>query len=41
MVLCVESLIGAEGTECIKLETQVVVKPGGVERLDSFPWEEF
>ncbi len=40
MVLCVESLIGAEGTECIKLETQVVVKPGGVERLDSFPWEE-
>ena len=38
-VVCVESLIGAEGTESVKLETQVLVTDGGVERLDSFPWE--
>ncbi len=40
-VICVESLIGEEGGEaCIKLETQVVIKENGAERLDSFPWEE-
>ena len=37
--ICVESLIGAEGTESVKLETQVLVTEAGVERLDSFPWE--
>jgi Xaa-Pro aminopeptidase len=41
MTVCVESLIGEEGgRECIKLETQVVITPGGPVRLDSFPWEE-
>ena len=40
MTVCLESLIGAEGTECIKLETQVLITPHGAERLDSFPWEE-
>ena len=39
-VVCVESLIGAKGTESIKLETQVLVTDTGAERLDSFPWEE-
>jgi Xaa-Pro aminopeptidase len=40
MVLCVESLIGEQGgRESIKLETQVVIKADGAERLDSFPWE--
>ncbi len=39
MTVCVESLIGAEGTECIKLETQVLITPQGAIRLDSFPWE--
>jgi Xaa-Pro aminopeptidase len=39
MVVCVESLIGAEGTECVKLETQVLIAPDGAVRLDSFPWE--
>jgi Xaa-Pro aminopeptidase len=40
MVLCVESLIGEQGgRESIKLETQVVIKANGAERLDSFPWE--
>lgn len=40
MCVCVESLIGEEGgRECIKLETQVVLKGNGAERLDSFPWE--
>lgn len=39
-VVCVESLIGAKGTECIKLETQVLIGETGTERLDSFPWEE-
>ena len=38
MVVCVESLIGEEGSECIKLETQVLVTDSGTERLDSFPW---
>ncbi|MFM8333462.1 MAG: M24 family metallopeptidase [Candidatus Methylumidiphilus sp.] len=39
MTVCVESLIGAEGTECVKLETQVLITAGGAVRLDSFPWE--
>jgi hypothetical protein len=39
-VLCVESLIAEQGTESIKLETQVLVTENGAERLDSFPWEE-
>jgi Xaa-Pro aminopeptidase len=41
MTVCVESLIGDdEGTECVKLETQVLIGPNGAERLDSFPWED-
>jgi Xaa-Pro aminopeptidase len=40
MVLCVESLIGEKGSESIKLEVQVVIRDKGVERLDSFPFEE-
>lgn len=40
MVLCVESLVAAEGTESVKLETQVLITETGTERLDSFPWEE-
>jgi len=40
MTVCVESLIGEEGSESIKLETQVVVTRKGAERLDGFPWEE-
>lgn len=41
MTVCVESLIGTPGErESVKLETQVVIRAGGVERLDSFPWEE-
>ena len=40
MAICVESLIGADGTECIKLETQVEITETGFRRLDSFPWEE-
>ncbi len=39
MVICVESLIGAEGTECVKLETQLEITETGARRLDSFPWE--
>ncbi len=39
MVVCVESLIAEEGSESIKLETQVLITADGVERLDSFPWE--
>ena len=39
MAVCVESLIGEKGSECIKLETQVLVTDTGAERLDSFPWE--
>lgn len=40
-VVCVESLIGEQGgRESMKLETQVVIKANGAERLDSFPWEE-
>jgi Xaa-Pro dipeptidase len=39
MVVCVESLMAAPGTESIKLETQVLIGRDGPERLDSFPWE--
>ncbi|MBE2278669.1 MAG: aminopeptidase P family protein [Rhodobacteraceae bacterium] len=39
MVVCVESLIAEEGSESIKLETQVLITQTGAERLDSFPWE--
>ena len=39
MVMCVESLMAEEGSESIKLETQVLVTENGAERLDSFPWE--
>ncbi|MDH3668549.1 MAG: Xaa-Pro peptidase family protein [Paracoccaceae bacterium] len=40
MVVCVESLIGEQGSESVKLETQVLVTETGTERLDSFPWED-
>ena len=40
MVLCVESLIAEEGSESIKLETQVVITESGFQRLDSFPYED-
>ncbi|WP_037469695.1 M24 family metallopeptidase [Sinorhizobium fredii] len=40
MVLNVESLIAEEGSESIKLETQVVITATGAERLDTFPWED-
>ncbi len=40
MVICVESLVAAQGTESIKLETQVLITAKGSERLDSFPWED-
>ncbi|NOD88034.1 MULTISPECIES: Xaa-Pro peptidase family protein [unclassified Ruegeria] len=39
MVVCVESLVGENGSESVKLETQVLVTEIGIERLDSFPWE--
>ena len=39
MVVCVESLIAAPGTESIKLETQVLITKAGPVRLDKFPWE--
>ena len=39
MVICVESLIAEDGSESVKLETQVLVTETGAERLDSFPWE--
>ncbi len=42
MVLCVESCTGHnEGPECVKLETQLLVTDDGVERLDSFPFEDW
>ena len=40
MTLCVESLIGEAGSECIKLETQVLVSDIGATMLDSFPFED-
>lgn len=39
MVLCVESLVAEQGSESVKLETQVLITETGYERLDSFPWE--
>lgn len=39
MVVCVESLMAAPGTESIKLETQVLITRDGPVRLDRFPWE--
>ena len=39
MVVCVESLIAEQGSESIKLETQVLITADGAKRLDSFPWE--
>ena len=39
MVLCVESLIAEQGSESIKLETQVVITENGYQALDSFPYE--
>jgi Xaa-Pro aminopeptidase len=40
MVVCVESLMAAPGTESIKLETQVLITKNGPVRLDTFPWED-
>ena len=40
MVVCVESLVAEEGSEAVKLETQVLITETGAERLDSFPFEE-
>ena len=37
MVVCIESLIAEEGSESVKLETQVLVTETGYQRLDSFP----
>jgi Xaa-Pro aminopeptidase len=39
MVIDVESLIAEDGSESIKLETQVLIAATGAERLDSLPWE--
>jgi Xaa-Pro aminopeptidase len=39
MTVCVESLMAEEGSESVKLETQVLITESGHERLDSFPWE--
>jgi Xaa-Pro aminopeptidase len=39
MVVTVESLVAEEGSESIKLETQVLITAAGAERLDTFPWE--
>jgi Xaa-Pro dipeptidase len=42
MVVCLESLVGEQDRgECVKLEAQVAITPGGVERLDQFPWEDW
>lgn len=40
MVVCVESLIAEEGSESVKLETQVLITDNGVQRLDQLPWED-
>jgi Xaa-Pro aminopeptidase len=40
MTVCVESLIGEAGSECVKLETQVLVTDSGAKMMDSFPFEE-
>jgi len=39
MTVCVESLMAEQGSESIKLETQVLITETGAERLDHFPWE--
>ncbi len=39
MVICVESLMAEQYSESVKLETQVLVTEDGIERLDTFPWE--
>ncbi len=39
MVICVESLMAEQNSESVKLETQVLVTEDGIERLDTFPWE--
>ena len=39
MVVCGESLMAEQGSESIKLETQVLVTDSGCKRLDSFPFE--
>ena len=42
MVLCIESCTGFnDGPECVKLETQVLVTGSAVERLDTFPFEDW
>ena len=40
MVVCVESLIGEAGSESVKLETQVLITKDGIERLETFPFED-
>ena len=41
MVLCVESLVGAEGgREAVKLEQQLLVTETGFERMDTYPMDE-
>ena len=40
MVVCVESLMAEEGSESVKLETQVLITETGALRLDTFPFEE-
>ena len=40
MVVCVESLIAEEGSESVKLETQVLITETGVENLTSYPFDE-
>ena len=40
MTLCIESYVGhVEGAQGVKLEEQVLVTEGGIERLSSFPFE--
>jgi len=39
MTLCVESVIGLEGgSECVKLEEQIIMTETGVERQSSYPF---
>jgi len=39
MTLCVESVIGSEGgSECVKLEEQIIMTETGVERQSSYPF---
>ena len=39
MVICVESLVAEQGSESIKLESQLLVTDTGCDRLESFPYE--